>query len=853
MRKICLLLFVCIACMQVSAQVQSPEAFLGYKVGTHYTPHWKLVEYFRQVARQAPQMVKLQQYGQTNEGRPLMLAFISTAENIQNLESIRQNNLGLTGLPGGKTGASETAPVVVWLSYNVHGNETSSSEAAMLTVYSLVDPSNTQTKEWLKNTVVIMDPCLNPDGRDRYVNWYNSVTGTQFNVDPQSREHAEPWPGGRTNHYNFDLNRDWAWQSQVETQSRLKVYNQWMPQVHIDFHEQGYNSPYYFAPAAEPYHEVVTAWQKDFQTMIGRNNAKYFDQNGWLYFTKAEFDLFYPSYGDTYPTFNGAIGMTFEQGGGPRGGLAVQTNDGDTLTLVKRALHHYTTGLSVVETASQQASRLVKEFHKFYTDAVSSGSGEYKTYVIKRRSTAVDLEATLDKYLTNNGITWNYAGKSASYKGFSYVTGKEETFSVEPHDILLSTYQPKAVLLKVLFEPSSKQSAPKVRPYDITAWSLPYAMGLEAYAVRDRVAAADEKSEPINFDSTINKIKSGNAYAYVIPWKSFSSAKVLARLLKAGVRVRYPDEPFSVNGKTFPAGSLIVTRAANGQFGNRLPAMIADAAYAKDDYHYNVEPVNTGFVDKGRDLGSSDVALIQTPKIILLTGEGTDATSAGAVWQLFDQQLEYPVTLVNASDIARVNLGQYNVIIMPDGNNYRFLSDRTANDQLKTWVRQGGKLIALQGAVEQLARADWGLKNKADSSDQRKKADTSYSLVKQYQNREQESLSTYNSGTIYKLQLDSTHPLGYGYPGYYYTLKQDNSVYEFLKEGGWNVGVLKKNNYISGFLGKKAEEKLKDGLVFGVQEMGRGSVVYLADDVLFRSFWETGKLLFCNAVFMVGQ
>ena len=853
MRRPFLLLVLIFLSAQLTAQVQSPEAFLGYKIGTRYTPHWRIVEYFKYVAQQAPQSVKLEQYGWTNEKRPLMLSYISSAQNIQNLETIRQNNLRLANMETGGGTATEAGPVVVWLSYNVHGNETSSSEASMLTLYALVDPANSQTKEWLKNTVVIIDPCLNPDGRDRYVNWFNSMAGMQYNPDPQSREHVEPWPGGRTNHYNFDLNRDWAWQSQVESQQRLKKFNQWLPQVHVDFHEQGPNSPYYFAPAAEPYHEVITPWQREFQVMIGRNNAKYFDKNGWLYFTKDGFDLFYPGYGDTYPIYSGAIGMTFEQGGGPAGGLGITTNDGDTLTLTDRALHHYTTGLSTVEVASQNAPRLIREFHRFYTDALQSGSGDYKTYVIKRRSTPVDLESTLDRYLSGNGITWAYAGKTASYRGLSYITGKEETFNVEPHDILLSTYQPKSVLLRVLFEPSSKQAVPENMPYDITAWSLPYAFGLDAYAVKDRIAAGSQKEEAPSFDSTINKIKNGSAYAYVLPWKSFSSAKVLARLLKAGIRVRYSNEPFTANGKNFDPGSLIVTQASNRQFAGRLPSMIMDAAYKEDDFHYNVEAVSSGFVDKGHDIGSSAVALVQKPKVVLITGEGTVSGSAGAIWHLFEQQLQYPVTLINANDITRMNLGQYNVIIMPDGFNYRFLNDRAFNDQLKTWVRQGGKLIALQGAVAQLAETGWGLHNKADSSESRKRSDSSYSQVRAYQNRTIERLGSYNSGTIYKVQLDNTHPLGYGYPNYYFTLKEDESVYEFIKEGGWNVGVLKKNNYISGFVGSKAREKLKDGLVFGVQDVGRGRVVYLSDDVLFRSFWETGKLLFCNAVFMVGQ
>ena len=237
--------------------------------------HHRVVEYFRSVATAKPEMVKLEKYGQTNEGRELVISIIASPENLKRIETIRQNNLQMAGLSKNSASLSD-APAIVWLSYNVHGNETSSSEAAMKTLFALVDPSNAATKEWLKNTVVIMDPCINPDGRDRYVNWFNSMVGTTPNADPQSREHIEPWPGGRSNHYNFDLNRDWAWQTQVESQQRIKKYNEWMPQVHVDYHEQGYNEPYYFAPAAEPFHEVITPWQRDFQVLIGRNRCQLF-------------------------------------------------------------------------------------------------------------------------------------------------------------------------------------------------------------------------------------------------------------------------------------------------------------------------------------------------------------------------------------------------------------------------------------------------------------------------------------------------------------------------------------------------------------------------------------------------
>jgi hypothetical protein len=404
MRKIFLSILLACACIANAQTLQSPDEFLGYKVGTKFTRHNKIVDYFKAVAAAKPDMVKLEKYGETYEGRDLMLAFIALPENMQRLDAIRLNNLRLAGLTKDKMApVVDGSPAIVWLSYNVHGNEPASSEAAMKVLYALVDPNNKDTKEWLKNVVVVIDPCINPDGRDRYVNWYNTSVGAAYNANPTAREHQEPWPQGRTNHYNFDLNRDWAWQTQIESQQRIKKYNEWLPQVHVDYHEQGYNAPYYFAPAAEPYHEVITKWQRDFQTQIGKNNAKYFDANGWLYFTKEIFDLLYPSYGDTYPTYNGSIGMTYEQGG-IGAGLAVKTRDGDTLTLVDRAMHHYTTSLATIEISAKNASKLVTEFKKYFDDNRNAIGSDYKTYILTAKD-ANKLQAVA-KLLDENGIEY---------------------------------------------------------------------------------------------------------------------------------------------------------------------------------------------------------------------------------------------------------------------------------------------------------------------------------------------------------------------------------------------------------------------------------------------------------------
>lgn len=841
MRKLSVLFVFCICTFYGSGQkLQSPGQFLGYSLGSHFTPHFRIVNYFRHVAESVPDMVKLEQYGETYEGRPLLLAYVASPENLQKLDAIRLNNLRLAGMVKDKIPADGNAPAIVWLSYNVHGNEAASSEAAMKTIYELVSPSDAQTKEWLKHVVVIIDPCINPDGRDRYVNWYNTIVGKNANEDPQSREHFEPWPGGRTNHYNFDLNRDWAWQTQIETQQRLKKYNEWLPQVHVDYHEQGFNAPYYFAPAAEPYHEVITPWQRAFQAEIGKNNAKYFDQHEWLFFTKERFDLFYPSYGDTYPIYSGAIGMTFEQGG-IRAGLAITTRSGDTLTLADRLMHHFTTGMSTIEITALNAAKVIDEYKKYFDNARTKPYGEYKSFLIKT-DPLTDKSERLKSLLDKNLIEWGYIS-SGSFTGFNYLTGKTEPFKAEPGDIAINMDQPKSNLIKVLFERNSKISDSDT--YDITAWSVPFAYGLKAYGLNSYVSGTSTNAPvpAITYDIP------ATAYAYAVRWTGLNSACFLAGLLKKGMKVRYAEQAFQSGSQHFEKGTLIIMLTSNGSFQKDFYSVIRDEAQKAK---VELLPVQSGLVEKGHDFGSDRIHLIHKLKVAMLTGSGVSSNEAGEVWHFFDQQLDYPVSLISTDDFGRVSLKNYDVLIMPDGY-YKLFDNKNEAEQLKDWISQGGKLIALQNAVQQLSKSDWGIKEK--NTEDKKEGDNKndYSLLRRYENRERDDLSESTPGAIYKVELDNSHPLAFGYPDYYYTLKLDDNVYGFLKGDGWNVGVIKKDNYVSGFAGSKAKEKLKDGLIFGVQGLGRGQIVYLADDPLFRSFWENGKLLFCNAVFMVGE
>lgn len=841
---LCTLLITCM--LQAQTVIRSPEQFLGYALGERFTRHHRVVEYMEHLASGSSGRMTTRSYGQTNEGRPLMLAFVSSSENIRRLEDIRMNNLRLAGLTADKMAPSEDMPVIVWLSYNVHGNEASSMEAVMKTAYTLLSGTDPRTAGWLEKAVIVIDPCINPDGRDRYANWYNSVTTLNGDADQNTREHREPWPGGRVNHYYFDLNRDWAWQSQVETRARMKVYNEWMPQVHVDFHEQSPNSPYYFAPAAEPYHEVITPWQREFQQLIGKNNARYFDRQGWLYFTRERFDLLYPSYGDTYPVYNGAIGMTFEQGGGGRAGKAVQLEDGDTLTLAARLEHHHTTGLSTIEVSVREAARLRQEFRKFFAQALADvPAGGVQYYVVKRATSAGADGGVVGTYMRRNGIRYTFAQTNMTLKGFGYRGGRDGSVSVQPGDILIPARQPRATMLRVLFEPRTKLSDSAT--YDITAWSLPYAFALDAWAVTDKPAPTSlGDADPITAPSFSSDAE---AYAYVIPWQGMQSARVLAHLLRNGVTVRYATSPFTVEGKRHERGSLIVTRAANRTDGATLGSKLRAALVSVPEAHLSVTAVRTGLVDQGFDLGSGDVRPIKAPRVAVLSGEGIVANGFGEIWHYFEQQLGYPLSILNATDISQLPMEKYDVLILPDGN-YRILNDRAVTEALKAWVRRGGKLIALENAVAQMASLDWGLRLKKD--DDKSAKDGADSILK-YADREKEYLKGSIPGSIYRVELDETHPLAFGYASPLFTLKQDDRLYEFLKDGGWNVGVIRKDAHVSGFAGVRVKQKLKDGLLFGVQDLGAGSVVSLADNPIFRGFWEGGKLMFANAVFLVGQ
>ena len=822
-------LFFLLSAKALLAQ-KTPNEFLPHKLGDEFTPHFLINAYFEQLAAAAPVTMRLEKYGLTNEKRPLQIAIFSSAENMAQLEQIRLNNLRIAGIAEGKPDLSNPI-AIVWISMSVHGNEASGSECSMELAYRLATQTDPKVKEWLKNTVVIVDPSLNPDGNDRYTSWNRMASNLVKNADPDSREHRETWPGGRVNHYYFDLNRDWAWATQVESKQRLIVYHRWLPHVHPDVHEQGTNEPYYFAPAAEPMHELITQWQRDFQVEIGENNARHFDNNGWFYFTKEVFDLFYPSYGDTYPTFNGAIGMTYEQGGGPRGGRAIETDNGDTLTLYDRIAHHLTTSLSTIEVSSKSAKPLVDNFREYYRQTSTQPLGQYKAFVI-RESNDPNKVRMLCELLDQHHIRYGRVGTGMSgVKAFDYASGKEISASINPNDLVISAYQPHSVMVQALFEPEAKLADSLT--YDITAWSLVFAHGLDAYALKERL---DPKKayEPYRPQKDL---ATATPYAWCVRRQTMADVHFLSELLQKGVRVRTAMEPFTLADQQYAAGALVISKADNRNIQSTLDSIVIRAATTANVRLY---PVFTGFASIGKDLGSDVFHLVKHPKIALVYGDEVDENSYGNTWFFFERELGYPVSPVPVDKLRKIDLSKYTTLIFPNGN---YALDEKTMETITKWTEKGGRVVAMEGGVKIFAdKEGFDLKTKEapkrDSTQQRKP----------FMTRQRDGLSDGLPGAIVRATVDNTHPIAFGLPNYYHSLKTLSDIYQMPEKDDAPI-YLEDNYQTYGFIGSRVRPQLKKTPIVMVQKLDEGEAVFFIDNPIFRSFWQQGKLLFANALF----
>ncbi|MEW6321875.1 MAG: M14 family metallopeptidase, partial [Acidobacteriota bacterium] len=683
------------------------EQVLGHAPGERITPPEGVGAYLQALAKAAPTRTRLVEYARSWEGRPLWLLVVGSPDRIAALDEIKKGLQRLAD-PRGLAAADgarlvRELPVVVWLIHGVHGNEISSSDAALLEAYHLLAAQGDEGVDLVRReALVLIDPMQNPDGRARFV--FQNLQGQAAVPDPApyNAEHDEPWPGGRSNHYLFDMNRDWFAQTQPETRGRIAIAREYWPHVNVDLHEQGGDNTYYFAPPADPLNPHITKNQIDAFDLFGRANAARFDERGWPYFIREVYDSFYPGYGESWPIFQGSIGMTYEQASARS--LAYARRDGTTLTYRDGVMHHFNAAIVTAMTAARHREKLLGEFLEYRRSAIAEGEkGPIREYVLVPGLDPSRADR-LARNLATQGIEVRRAEEPVRIGNRQLPAGS----------YLVSNAQPTGRLIRNLLDPQTDQPAEFVKRqeerrarrqpdqiYDITAWNLPHMWDVEVVTSPSAIAA---KSAPVpmTYDAPMAaRTFSQGKVGYLIPWGS-GAAALAADALQQGLRIRSVGGEFTLGGRTFPIGTALIRNAENpADLHARLAALATR-------HGVEVVPIDTAYVESGTSLGSNDVAFLKPPKVLLAWDQPTSSLSAGWTRYTLERRFGQPVTAVRTSSLGRVPLNEYDVLVLPSGNYGGAIGEPLLN-RIKDWIRAGGTLVTLAEASRWATGANVGL------------------------------------------------------------------------------------------------------------------------------------------------
>jgi hypothetical protein len=813
-------------------EIPSPTDVVGHELGERFTSTAEVLSYTTALAAASPR-VRLETYGQTPEGRPLIVLIIAREDRWDEMDDIVGNNRRLLdrGLSDDEVQAiARRNPAIAWLGYGVHGSESSSTEAALWTAYDLATDAP-EARGLLDSLVVVMDPMINPDGRDRYVNWYRSVRGEAPNPTPGTLEHRPPWPGGRYNHYLFDLNRDWAWSTQPETRARLSVWLYWRPQVSVDFHEMSPFSTYFFFPATPPINPIYPDYTLRWARYFGDSIAAAFDAQRWLYFTRETFDLFYPGYGDSWPSLWGAIGMTFEQAGGGGAGLSIRRPDGSLLTLADRAARHRVSGLATLRAAANRKTDFVREFAGFHRAPPPAGG---HTLIVPGRTQAA---GTLAALLQRQGLRVERAASAVDLSADPH-PGYRARSRFPEGTLLVRGDQPGWRLARTLLQPEvAWDSTSRQFSYDLTAWSLPYAYGLEAHTVSTVPGGAFVPLGPVEDVPARGAADSG--YGYLVA-PTFEAAGPIHRYVSSGGRARAISEEFRVGGTRWPRGTYFLPA------GDSTAAWIERAGLAG-----LVEPVSSGRTREGVDLGTGRALNLSAPKIAVLAGEGIQASGFGAAWYVLEKLAGIEFDALPAQGLAGRQLRDYGVVVVPPA---RRLPEAERN-ALQAWVRAGGTLVAL-GSSSGWVGSDLGEIEARAGEDEA--AGEEEELQRALRSREERRLDRWEEGVhgiVVPTAVDGDHPLVWGVDllnddGRLFVLHRADLSFEPAESFETVVHFPERLEAAAGVVSDaKLEELASSGwLVSG--RLGAGTLILFADDPLFRAFWRSNFLLFTNALLL---
>lgn len=832
---------------------------IGHNTGEKISSAVQIQDYIKALAKAHPNQTKLVDYGKSWQGKPLSYLVISAKENIEKLDELKSRYIEfadprITSEKKAKQLTNEL-PAVVWLGYSVHGNEISPADAALQTAYHLLASQNDElVANVLKQVILLIDPLQNPDGRDRFIYHFTTNSGIKHDPHPLSAERRESWPSGRTNHFLFDMNRDWAAMTQGETQGRVGVMTDWWPLVAVDIHEFGSNYTYYFTPEADPYNPFITDEQKAGLEIIGKNNAKWFDQRGWDYFTREIYDAFFPGYGAGWPVFYGALGMTYEQAS-PRG-MVVRNKVGDTFTYKDAVAHHFVASISTLEAVANNKPKLMQRFYNYRNEAVKLGrNSDYRQYILPRN---VD-RANTDKLVTllhKQGIEIGIAESNFKACGDNYQAGDYVIRMDQPNHRMIRNYLDKQVSMTPEFIAKQERLRANHKQhvlYDVTAWSKPLLHNVPALACKERSKVTTKRFSPENLISG-EVIGASGKVAYLVPWDSTAAGSFLIKALNRGIQVWSSDKSFEQSGRVYPRGTLIIKRHENSE---DILSVIAELAA---ETGAQVIATDSGWVDSGVNFGSQHVVKMKPLNIAMAWDEPTSQYNAGAARFVLEKQFEQPITVVRTKHLAGALIDDFQVVILPHGRSYSDWFSESDTKKLQDWIRRGGVLMAVGSGLDFAVSTELLTmeveSNTIDKPNEELKKLTTLTLSDQasYQNaitapnRRMEKFP----GVILKAETNQEHWLTVGLQKSLHVIGNSNKTYKPMTlDNGVNVVRFADadNVLASGYLWNGYEKQLAYKPFTVLQSVGRGFIVGFTEDPTFRAQQNGLNLLVINAIF----
>ncbi|MEX2381498.1 MAG: M14 metallopeptidase family protein [Opitutales bacterium] len=820
--------------VQYNSAVPTPVAVLGFEPGEWHLRHDQIMGYLREVAAVSDRMT-LVEYGRTHEEKPLYLLQVSHPDNLSRLDEIQAEQQRLIEVEGQRNfGPVSGSPLVVWLGYSVHGNEPSGANSVPLLAYHLAAARGPDFERFLRETVILIDPVLNPDGLDRFAHWANTHRGSQLVADSNHREHQQGWPSARTNHFWFDLNRDWLPLVHPESRGRLKKFHQWRPHVLGDFHEMGTDRTFFFQPGVPSRNNPLTPEVNyKLTARIAEFNARALDAIGALYYTKETFDDFYMGKASAYPDLNGSVGILFEQASS-RGHIQESIHGPVTFPFTIR--NQFTASLGTLQAAAAMSEELKEYSRSFYESAREEAEASaVQAYVVAASNDPVRNAAFLDLLLRHQ-IQVNQLARDLEIEDETFAAGRAFVIPVQ---------QPQVRLVKSFFDRLT--SFEENVFYDISTWVIPPAFNLK-YA---EVVTAE--FEPALLGEVIDEaeipageVKGESSYGYVFGWESFDAPRVLHHLLKNGLKAKVATRPFTAvtpeGRKDFFAGAIFIPVGLQARTSEEVFQLIQEAAGRGS---VRIFPVTTGLATSGIDFGSPSFEMLEERKVLVAVGDGLSSGPAGEVWHLLDQRVDLAVSLVERSRMSRMNLADYDVIVLGDGS-YSGVSSSDV-ESLEQWVRQGGTLIAFQRAArwavsKKLASVDFIEDEESDDDEEGERL--------AYADADAIERLKRISGAIFSAQVDATHPLGFGFEEEAVQLFRQGTLFMKPSDNPYSTPVLYDcEPLVSGYVSDENLDRLAGSAAVIADPLGAGVVVLFADNPNFRGYWLGSSRLFLNAVF----